>query len=114
MTPYHPQARSQVEVSNRETKSTLSKTMNANRTDWSKKLDDALWGYQTTYNRPIGMSPYRLMFEKAFHFLVELEHKVMWALKKLNLDWDIAANLKVAHLNKLDKFRHHAYASLIV
>ena len=37
-TPYHPQASGQVEVSNREIKSILSKTVNANRTDWSKKL----------------------------------------------------------------------------
>ncbi|XP_070025622.1 uncharacterized protein [Nicotiana sylvestris] len=42
-TPYHPQASGQVEVSNREIKSILSKIVNANRTDWSKKLDDALW-----------------------------------------------------------------------
>ncbi|XP_070009906.1 uncharacterized protein [Nicotiana sylvestris] len=54
-TPYHPQASGQVEVSNREIKSILSKTINANRTDWSRKLDDALWAYKT----PIGMSPYR-------------------------------------------------------
>ncbi|XP_070040369.1 uncharacterized protein [Nicotiana tomentosiformis] len=40
--PYHPQASGQVEVSNREIKSILSKTANANRTDWSRKLDDAL------------------------------------------------------------------------
>ncbi|XP_070040109.1 uncharacterized protein [Nicotiana tomentosiformis] len=33
------------------------------------------------------------------------------ALKKLNLDWDAAANLWVAHLNELDEFRYHAYAS---
>ncbi|XP_070046561.1 uncharacterized protein [Nicotiana tomentosiformis] len=41
-TPYHPQANGQVEVSNREIKSILAKTMNENQTDWSKKLDDAL------------------------------------------------------------------------
>ncbi|XP_070020245.1 uncharacterized protein [Nicotiana sylvestris] len=33
-TPYHPQASGQVEVSNREIKSILSKMVNANKTDW--------------------------------------------------------------------------------
>ncbi|XP_070017889.1 uncharacterized protein [Nicotiana sylvestris] len=42
-TLYHLQGSGQVEVSNREIKSILSKTVNGNRTDWSKKLDDALW-----------------------------------------------------------------------
>ncbi|XP_070028914.1 uncharacterized protein [Nicotiana sylvestris] len=42
LTPYHPQASGQVEVSNREIKSILSRTVNANRIDWSRKLDDAL------------------------------------------------------------------------
>ncbi|XP_070022692.1 uncharacterized protein [Nicotiana sylvestris] len=35
----------------------------------------------------------------------------MWALKKLNLEWDVAANLRVAQLNELYKFRYHAYTS---
>lgn len=50
--PYHPQTRGQVKVSNREIKSILAKTVNANRTDWSKKLDDTLWAYHTTYKPP--------------------------------------------------------------
>ncbi|XP_070035208.1 uncharacterized protein [Nicotiana tomentosiformis] len=33
------------------------------------------------------------------------------ALKKLNFDWDVAANLRVAHLNELDEFRYHTYGS---
>ncbi|XP_070020170.1 uncharacterized protein [Nicotiana sylvestris] len=41
-TPYHPQTSEQVEVSNREIKSVLTKTVNVTRTDWAKKLDDAL------------------------------------------------------------------------
>ncbi|XP_070048882.1 uncharacterized protein [Nicotiana tomentosiformis] len=110
-TPYHPQASGQVEVTNWEIKSILLKTVNANRTDWSKKLYDALWAYRTTYKIPIGMSPYWLVFGKACHLLVELEYKAMWPLKKLNLEWDVAANLRVTQLNELDEFRYHAYTS---
>ena len=32
------------------------------------------------------MSPYRIVFGKPFHLLLELEYKVMWAIKKINYD----------------------------
>ena len=44
-TPYHPSTSGQVEVSNREIKKILYKMVNANRTDWSRRLDDALFAY---------------------------------------------------------------------
>jgi len=73
--------------------------MNPNRKDWSLRLNDALLAYRTTYKTSLGMSPYRVVYEKPCHLPVELEHKAYWAIKAFNSNLDDASQLQKLQIN---------------
>nr|GEU69242.1 reverse transcriptase domain-containing protein [Tanacetum cinerariifolium] len=113
-TPYHPQTNGQVEVSNRGLKRILERAVGENCASWSDKLEDALWAFRTTYKTPIGCAPYKLVYEKACHLPIELEHKAYWALKHANFDLKIAGDHKKVQINELNELRDQAYENSLI
>ncbi|XP_016681318.1 uncharacterized protein [Gossypium hirsutum] len=73
------------------------------------RLDEALWVYQTVFKTPLGMSPFKLVYGKPYHLLVELEHKTYWVIKKLNIDWSAVGTNHLLELNEMEEFRAQAY-----
>nr|GEX95530.1 reverse transcriptase domain-containing protein [Tanacetum cinerariifolium] len=111
---YHPQTSGQVDVSNHGLKRILERTIGENRASWSDKLDDALWAFRTTYKTPIGCTLYKLVYEKACHLPIELEHKAYWALKQANFDLAVAGDHQKVQLNGLKELRDHAYENSLI
>ncbi|GKC76147.1 reverse transcriptase domain-containing protein [Tanacetum coccineum] len=113
-TAYHPQTSRQVEVSNHGLKHILERTVGENHASWSDKLDDALWAFRTAFKTPIEGTPYKLVYGKACHLPIELEHKAYWALKHCNFDLKIAGDHQKVQMNELNELRDQAYENSLI
>ncbi|GKC40758.1 reverse transcriptase domain-containing protein [Tanacetum coccineum] len=111
---YHPQTSRQVKVSNRGLKQILERTVGENRVSWSDKLDDTLWAFHTAFKTPIGCTPYKLVYGKACHLPIELEHKAYWALKHCNYNLVTTSDHRKVQMNELNKLRDQAYENSLI
>nr|GEX65142.1 reverse transcriptase domain-containing protein [Tanacetum cinerariifolium] len=142
-TAYHPQTSGQVEVSNREGTKKLHDSKIKNRifnvgdqvllfnsrlkifsgklkTRWSPRA----LGYMMQIRlvrlclkepkTPIGCTPYKMVYEKSYHLLIELEHKAYWALKHVNFDLKTASDHRKLQLNELNELRDQAYENSLI
>nr|GFA97978.1 reverse transcriptase domain-containing protein [Tanacetum cinerariifolium] len=89
-TSYHPQTSGQVEVSNRRLKRILER----------KTL--------------IGCTPYKLVYGKSCHLLIELEHRAYWALKHVNFNLKTVGDHQKLQLNELSELRDQAYENSVI
>ncbi|GJZ50938.1 putative nucleotidyltransferase, ribonuclease H [Tanacetum coccineum] len=82
-TAYHPQSNGQTEVTNR--------------------------AFRTAYKTPTWCTPFKLVYGKACHLPIEIEHKAHWSLKQCNLDLTLASKSRLMQLNELSELRDDAY-----
>ncbi|GKD84342.1 reverse transcriptase domain-containing protein [Tanacetum coccineum] len=113
-TSYHPQTSGQVKVSNRGLKRSLERIVGEHRAKWADKLDDALWAFCTAFKTTIGCTPYKLMYGKACHLPIELEHKSYWALKWTNFDLKTAGDHRKVQLNELKELQDQSYENSLI
>ncbi|XP_070025268.1 uncharacterized protein [Nicotiana sylvestris] len=79
---------------------------------WVKGCNECQWTENISRRHEMPMNPIQeLVFGKACHLPVELEHRAWWALKQLNLDIEAAGTTRITELHELDEFRHLAFES---
>ena len=89
----------------------MEKTVSSSGKDWSNKLGEAFWAYRITFKTPTTLSLFQLIYGKACHLLVELEHKAYWEIKFLNFDPKVVGEKRKVQLHELEEMRFNAYQS---
>jgi hypothetical protein len=75
-TVYYPQGNGLAESTNKTLQTILRKIVEANRTDWDRKLHSALWAYWTSYKTSIRSTQFRMAFVIVSSLRIQLAHKL--------------------------------------
>ncbi|GJU57217.1 reverse transcriptase domain-containing protein [Tanacetum coccineum] len=70
--------------------------------------------FRIVYKTPIGCTLYKLVYGKACHMPIELEHKAYWALKHANFDLKSVGDQRKVQLNELSELRDQAYENSLI
>ncbi|GJS50099.1 reverse transcriptase domain-containing protein [Tanacetum coccineum] len=70
--------------------------------------------YGVTHRLSTACTPYKLVYGKACHLPIELEHKAYWALKHTNFDVQTAGDHRKVQLNELNELRDQAYENSLI
>lgn len=79
--------------------------MQIHRKDWDIILVEAVWDYNITHNKNIGLTPFELVFGKKVMLPIEFGHKTLKKTSQLNLDITKDKKEIFQQLNQLDELR---------
>nr|GEW94919.1 DNA-directed DNA polymerase [Tanacetum cinerariifolium] len=79
-----------------------------------KMPQNSIQAFCIAYKTPIRCTPYKLVYGKACHLPVELEHKAYWALKHANFNLKTAGDHRKVQINELNELCDQAYENSLI
>jgi hypothetical protein len=94
-----------VESTNKVLETILTKTIYLHHKDWTDRLPEELWAYQTTWRNTIGFTPYELVYGNNIVLPIEFQIKTLRTVMKVGSNLSEAKRHRLERINELDEMR---------